>query len=159
MAFDAGNLALTFRNGILEAIPQGRVHFAGPAPQSLLRQVKKMELSAKILLALTGYHIWWIAFVAAAYLLPRRFGIPGVLIAHVLTAILICVLDVAWMIGKMDKPGYDPATGPDMDLIFTIGVLFRIVLINVILLPVAITGCFRRSHAAKAPPDVQVIPT
>jgi hypothetical protein len=119
-----------------------------------------MKLLAEMMLTLPGYHIWWIAFVAAAYLLPKRFGIPGVLIAHVLTAILIYVLDVVWISGEMNKPNYDPATGPDMDLIFTIGVLIRIVIINVILLPVALIGCVRRSRAAKpTPPDVRVIPT
>jgi hypothetical protein len=77
----------------LEAIPKDEFISAGPALPTLDPSGEENETFGEMLLDVTGYHVWWIAFVATAYFLPKRFGIPGVLLAHVLTA--TCAADGA----------------------------------------------------------------
>jgi len=59
----------------------------------------------------------------------------------VVTALII-FLDVRWVQAEMSKPGWDGT--PDMDIIFDIGVLMRVLNLNTILLPITGVGILLR---------------
>ena len=62
----------------------------------------------------------------------------GILLGQFVVAAIVGWQDVEWVQAEMRKPGWDGA--PDLDVIFAIGLLIRIVLINVALLPLTILG-------------------
>jgi hypothetical protein len=67
-------------------------------------------------------------------------------------AFAVLFFDVRWIQAEMNAPGWDGV--PDMDIIFQFGVLLRVVLINVVLLPVALFArwmSLRRVRAAIQP--------
>jgi hypothetical protein len=89
-----------------------------------------------ILLQLTSYGwIAWAVFVVVTILaaVARRVGV--LVGAQILIAVIVTVLDVIWVQEEMRRPGWDGQ--PDQDLIFLLGVLVRVVMINSLLLPVA----------------------
>jgi hypothetical protein len=73
----------------------------------------------------------WLLFSAIAFLAAYFGGSRGVIRGHLLIALIVSFLDVGY---AMDH-GY-----MDMDIIFTMGVLARVVLINTVLLPVSGLG-------------------
>ena len=78
----------------------------------------------------------WLTFVGITFLVPRRFGLWGLVLGQVLVAVVIVVLDIKWILTEIRRPGWDGL--PDMDIVFQIGVGLRIVLINSVLLPIGI---------------------
>lgn len=80
--------------------------------------------------------IVWLAFVAIAFGAGRFLGWGSVIFGHFLVAGLVTFLDVQWIQEEMRRPGWDGL--PDMDFVFYIGLLIRIVLINTVLLPLSI---------------------
>ncbi len=88
-----------------------------------------------------------LVFGIPTFLLVRRLGWTGILIAHFLATVIIIITDVTWVQYQMSKPGWDGA--PDMDFVFYVGVLMRLFLVNVlILLPIDIAG-FQAQAARK----------
>ena len=64
-----------------------------------------------------------------------------------MVAVVIFFLDVAWIRNEMNKPGWDGT--PDMDIVFHLGMLFRIIVINTLLLPVSALGIWRKKRRLK----------
>jgi hypothetical protein len=91
------------------------------------------------LLQLFSYHPFaWIIFLAIAFAVARYSPWWCIFLGQFVIAIIIYCLDIHWVRTEMAKPDWDGT--PDMDIIFAVGVLFRIVLINTVLLPVVILG-------------------
>lgn len=78
----------------------------------------------------------WGGFIFLAFIVARLLNWPGIVLGHVLIAIAIFALDFQWVHGEMNRPGWDGS--PDLDFVFGLGVLVRIVLINSLLLPVSL---------------------
>jgi hypothetical protein len=86
---------------------------------------------------LISYGPWpWALFIAIALTAPRLLRTPGIFLGHLLVAILIATLDFHWIQSEMKKPDWN--TQPDQDVVFIVGVLLRILLINTTLLPVSL---------------------
>jgi hypothetical protein len=86
----------------------------------------------------------WLLFVGIALAASFFGGWVGIIPGHYVIALVVLLLDI------------DYATTHeymDMDIVFTMGVLFRIVLINTVLLPVSAAGLLvrrRRKEKAKS---------
>lgn len=65
---------------------------------------------------------WWLVFIPC-----------------VVVSVIVYSLDVAWIRAEMRKPDWDGT--PDMDIVFSIGLLVRLVLVNVILLLIVAPIC------------------
>jgi hypothetical protein len=111
------------------------------------RRERELVPLGLFLIDLSSYGVlWWIAFAALAFIAARVGRWYGVLACQVLLALLILCLDVAARQKQMSAPGWDP-NGPDMDAVFSVGVVLRVVLVNSILLPVSLAGVWL-SHRA-----------
>jgi len=95
---------------------------------------------------LISYGVWpWVVFVAIAFAGAYFGGVAGVVLGHVVVAVVVVVLDVQWVQSEMRRPGWDGQV--DQDIVFMIGVVGRILLINTVLLPVSILALrLGRSH-------------
>ncbi len=92
---------------------------------------------------LASYGEWaWALFIAVAFVAACFVRVRGILLGHLLVAIAVATLDVRWVRTEMGKPGWDGQ--PDQDIVFAIGVLLRVVLINGVLLPVSMVGLWLR---------------
>ena len=76
----------------------------------------------------------WALFFVIACTMTFLFRTPGIFLGHLLIAIAVVVLDVQWVQAEIYAPEWDGQ--PDQDAIFMLGVLIRIILINLVLLPV-----------------------
>ncbi len=77
-----------------------------------------------------------LAFLTLTFLAARYLKVPGIFFGHITIAIIIIVLDLFWVFSEMEKPDW---TGePDLDIIYYLGIIMRVILINVILLPFSI---------------------
>ena len=65
-----------------------------------------------------------------------------------IVAAIIIILDYRWIEMEMSKPEWNGA--PDMDFVFYIGVLIRIVIINSVLLTVTGIGYFIKKRLRRA---------
>ena len=99
------------------------------------------------------YDIWWygwlwLGFVAVAFCTTRFMGGFGCLLSGFVIAGILLVLDVNWI---YDDMRHHPENGRDADFIFMFGVLIRVVVFNLLLLPVSFLGAWlrRRSRTAK----------
>jgi hypothetical protein len=82
----------------------------------------------------------WLTFVAVTLAASAVGRGTGMILGHCLIAAIVVVLDVHWVQAAMASPTYDPNAGPDFDIVFPIGVVIRIILINSVLLQVACAG-------------------
>jgi hypothetical protein len=71
----------------------------------------------------------WLLFVVIAFLAAHCVGWIGVFVGHLVIALMVSFLNVGYAV----EQGY-------MDIIFTMGVLARNVLVNTVLLPVRALG-------------------
>lgn len=104
-------------------------------------------LSLDTLAQLTCYgFLWWSVFIAIAATTFWRGGCLGMFAGWLAVAVIIVILDAVWIRGEMSSPGWDGI--PDQDAIFMLGVLVRVFLVNVLLLPVAMVSSMlsRRTH-------------
>lgn len=96
-----------------------------------------------LVLQLASYGLFLGVFVLIAYYAAFRWGLGGMLAGHVVIAALITFLDVTWVQIAMNVEDWNGA--PDMDLVFMVGLLIRIVLTNALLLPVTFVALWIRS--------------
>lgn len=89
----------------------------------------------------------WVAFVAVAFMAARLGGLFGMFAGHLVIAALVIALDLHWVTTAMHAQDWQGT--PDMDIIFMIGVIIRIILINSVLLAVTIPALrqWRRMRA------------
>jgi len=85
-----------------------------------------------------------VCFALGTYCAARYLGLWGILLAHLLVTGVIIFLDVQWIQEEMT----DPTSRADQDLVFFVGVMIRIVVMNVILMPIALSGYWRRVAVA-----------
>jgi hypothetical protein len=92
---------------------------------------------------LTTYGIIaWLVFITIAFLAAYLSRFWGIIAGHILIALIVAALDLHWIHAEMRKPGWDGQ--PDQDIVFTIGLLIRIILINTSLLPASALGRLSR---------------
>jgi hypothetical protein len=89
---------------------------------------------------------FWLAAGCIAFIASRIGQIPGMILGHIIIAMVVFSLDVDWVQAEMHRPGWDGL--PDMDGVFMIGAVFRIILINTALLPVSMLAMKLRRRAA-----------
>ena len=107
-----------------------------------------------LLYQLHSYSLFvWMIFLAITTIASFVGRGRGIIVGHIIIAILVMWLDVQWIQSEMAKPDWDGV--PDQDIVFTIGVLIRVVLINAILLPAAFT--FRWLSLRRNPPELQPV--
>lgn len=97
----------------------------------------------------------WIAFVAIAFFASRFGGLFGILASHAIVGIIVVLLDVRWITTEMHAPNWNGV--PDMDFVFMVGVILRVLLVNAVLLPIALLSLRLRkskSLAPQKPPEV-----
>ena len=94
------------------------------------------------------YDIWWygwlwLPFIAIAFCSARFAGCFGILLSVVLIAVALLILDTRWIYDEMQN---HPENGRDADGVFMFGVFLRVVVFNLLLLPVSLVGfwLFRR---------------
>ncbi len=80
----------------------------------------------------------WVVWILVTVVATRVGRWRGVIVGQVLIALSVVVLDLMWIRGEMDQPGWNGA--PDLDGIFAIGVLIRAFLINATLLPIGLVS-------------------
>jgi hypothetical protein len=89
------------------------------------------------------YWVWWFCFIAIGFLLARYLGLLGLFASIVLISFLIVGIELHSVFQDMHE---HPDWGRDADFVFWIGVLFRIVIFNIFVLPFSIFGLKLRSH-------------
>lgn len=94
------------------------------------------------------YGLWWIPFIAIAYCSARYLGWLGVVVGVIVLALAIVLIDVRWMFADMRQ---HPEHGRDADFVFWFGVMCRVVLFNVLLLPVSVIGLRLRARHRQTP--------
>ena len=99
------------------------------------------------------YGLWWLLFVAIAFVSARYFGRRGIIVGVVALAILIYILDIMWITADIKE---HPEHGRDTDFVFLFGVLIRIVLFNIVLLPVTFIGMKLRARSLITKHDTNV---
>ena len=100
------------------------------------------------------YEIWWygllnwIIFIAIAFCASRFLGCFDMLLSVFVVAVTLLLLDVNWIFDDMRD---HPENGRDADMIFMLGVALRVVVFNLLLLPVSLFGLrlFRRRRTVK----------
>jgi len=96
---------------------------------------------------ISWYGLWWLAFISIAFVGARYFGWRGAITGGVVLAILIYVLDGIWISGDIKN---HPEHGRDIDFVFLIGVLIRVILFNIVLLPVTFIAFRLRARTRPA---------
>jgi hypothetical protein len=99
--------------------------------------------------------LWWIAFVGIAFTAARLGRWWGVFASQMIVGLLILGIDVAWISEQMLAPGYQVGQGPDMDAAFAFGVMARVVLANILLLPVSIAGILLPRRTRRINPSMR----
>ncbi len=90
-----------------------------------------------MLLQLMSYSLLnWMAFISVAVLFAYFGKGLGIIAGHLVIAVLVGVFDVIWIQSIMAHPGWEG--DPDQDIVFMLGVLLRIVLVNTALIPLSL---------------------
>ncbi len=85
--------------------------------------------------------IFWFGCIAITFLASRYLGWPGALLSPLVVAAIVVVLDVNWIWDQMRN---HPENGRDADMIFFFGLLCRVLLFNLMLVPVGLLGLWMR---------------
>ena len=99
------------------------------------------------------YGLWWLPFIAIAYCLSRYLGWLGIIGGVFLVSIMIVFIDVHWIFKDMRE---HPENGRDADIVFWFGVLCRIILFNLVLIPVSVIGKRHGGRSRMASHDTKV---
>lgn len=86
--------------------------------------------------------ITWLTFAAIAFCAARYFPWWCIPVGHIAVAVILFYQDFNYIQSEMRKPGYNGT--PDLDIIFIFGLLIRIFLINLTLLPITALGVWLR---------------
>lgn len=90
-----------------------------------------------MLLQLMSYSLLnWMAFISVAVLFAYFGKGLGIIAGHLVIAVFVGVFDVIWIQSIMAQPGWDG--DPDQDIVFMLGMLLRIVLVNTALIPLSL---------------------
>lgn len=90
-----------------------------------------------MLLQLMSYSLLnWMAFISVALLFAYFGRGMGIIAGHLVIAVLVGVFDVIWIQSIMAQPGWEG--DPDQDIVFMLGMLLRIVLVNTALIPLSV---------------------
>lgn len=90
-----------------------------------------------MLLQLMSYSLLnWMAFISVAVLFAYFGKGLGIIAGHLVIAVLVGVFDVIWIQSIMAQPGWEG--DPDQDIVFMLGMLLRIVLVNTALIPLSL---------------------
>jgi hypothetical protein len=89
------------------------------------------------------YWIWWLCFIAVGFCLARYLGLLGLFASIVLISFLIVGIEVHSVFQDMHE---HPEWGRDADFVFWFGVLCRIVIFNMFVLPASIVGLKLRAR-------------
>lgn len=95
-----------------------------------------------------GYGAWWLAFPTIAYLTARYALSWCVPLGHLAVASLVFFLDIRWLHAQMRQPEWNGT--PGMDTAFVLGVLIRIIVVNLIVLPATVLAIRQRRKAVPA---------
>ncbi|MEM6553752.1 MAG: hypothetical protein AAF750_16660 [Planctomycetota bacterium] len=110
-----------------------------------------MAIAHLVILELVSYgFLPWFLFVVVVVVGVCGFGLRGLLVSQVVVACWVAMLDVQWVLREgstVDVPGR-----PDVDFVFYVGVFFRIVLVNAVLLPVGLLALWGRRRINKNGP-------
>src|SRR5204862_8229779 len=81
---------------------------------------------------LTSYGLWpWLLFVAIAFIAAYFLRLRGIILGHILVAIIVVLLDLRWIQSEMHKPGWNGQ--PDQALVVLIRVVVPLLLRNLAL--------------------------
>ena len=114
-----------------------------------------MQLLLLLLSQLLSYGaLGWAAFLSVAFCAARFGGLPGLFAGQVVIAALVTVLDVRWVTTALSVPGWDGS--PDLDFVFVVGWIIRVLLINTFLLAVSIPALrlWQRHRATRTHPNI-----
>lgn len=81
---------------------------------------------------------YWIVWCLVTFFTTKRFGLLGLLVAHLVVFLSIAVSDIYLMSEFMEKPEWDGT--PDMDILFFLGIVIRVIIVNICLLPIGLIG-------------------
>ncbi|WP_372370959.1 hypothetical protein [Candidatus Uabimicrobium sp. HlEnr_7] len=84
-----------------------------------------------------GFFVWFL-WIAISFCVAFYGGKIGVLFGHVVIGVFIVSCDLYWIQESMIKPDWNGV--PDMDIIFCIGVVIRVIIVNSLLLGVSVLG-------------------
>lgn len=82
--------------------------------------------------------IWWAVFLIVGFIAARYLPWWGFFAGHAAVSLLVVILDLHWIQSEMKRPDWSGV--PDQDLVFSMGVMFRLFLINICVLPVTGLG-------------------
>lgn len=86
-----------------------------------------------------GYEFYyWLGWLAITVLAAKKYGYLGLFIAHCIIFVSVFASDLRYVSQLMSQPEWDGNL--DLDIIFLVGVTFRTIVINVLLLPTGILG-------------------
>lgn len=102
---------------------------------------------------ISWYGLWWLPFIAITFIAARYFGWRGVILGAVALAILIYILDFLWIAADMKN---HPEHGRDADFVFLFGVLLRVILFNIVLVPVTFIGLRFRARSRRSKDEAKV---
>jgi len=110
-----------------------------------------------MILELANYGPLWLAFAAIALFAARLGGFWGILGGHLLIAAFVTFWDLHWLQEEVAQANWEG--NPDQDGVFALGLALRIVLINVILLPLSFVARHALLRSLKNLPAPKTAPT
>lgn len=82
--------------------------------------------------------IAWLAFSAIAFCSAYSDPWWCIISGQIVVGVIVAILDVRLVRSAMNQPGWNGV--PDMDIVFSFGVMIRVLLINFLLLPITGAG-------------------
>ena len=102
-----------------------------------------------VILHLASYGILaWLIIFGVVFAVSHFLRWPGVPLGHFFVALAVAFFDLRWITSEMNKTGWNGL--PDQDAVFYLGILIRIALVNVALLPLNFLVIRRSSASAVA---------
>lgn len=92
---------------------------------------------------------WWVTFALLAFAAAKFGAHRGIVLGHIVIAAIVIILDLRWIQAEMHRPGWNGI--PDQDMVFALGLLFRVILINTLLLPVSLLGLRLNRRNTRSP--------
>ena len=90
---------------------------------------------------------FWLFWIPITYYLARARGITGIIIAHFIIATSILLTDVVSATETIND--HEAINNVDLDAIFALGILIRVFIVNIVLLPLSIIGYFLKKKEGK----------